>query len=342
MKKKMHEGGWLKRVLYITVALIVLILLLYTAAWTLTLGDYKVARTVADDSSLPVIEVNGYRFHGETFGKPSNPLVIVIHGGPGWDYRSLLPLKALADNYHVVFYDQRGAGLSPRVEAARLSLETSLADLDAIVERFRSGKEVILIGHSWGAMLAAAYLGQFPEKVSHAVLAEPGFLNTELLTLSGLRMGPRLEAAYLWFAGRKWFESLHIDGPDSEAAKDYFMAAAAGYANPEYYCNNTIPEAGKLLWRAGATAMGTMLQSAQDEHGTLQFDITAGLKRFNRPVLLLASECNRYIGVEQQQRHVHYFHEVELKVIEQSGHMIFGEQPEAALAVVREYLGNGM
>ena len=41
------------------------------------------------------------------------------------------------------------------------------------------GQKVNLVGHSWGAMLASAYLGQYPEKVDHAVLAEPGFLTSE-------------------------------------------------------------------------------------------------------------------------------------------------------------------
>jgi proline iminopeptidase len=313
---------------------------LFALAWTLTLGDYPVARTAADAPSLPVIEANGYRFHGEVFGDPAAPPVIVVHGGPGWDYRSLLPLRALADDYRVVFYDQRGSGLSPRVPAETLSLESSLADLDAIVEKFRAGGRVTLIGHSWGAMLVSAYLAREPHKVSHAVLAEPGFLDAGLFQQSGLRMGPRWEAGYLFHAARRWFESLHVDGPDADAAGDYFLGDVAARANPEYYCNGVIPEAGTLHWRAGATAMGAVLKSAMDAEGGMQFDITGGLDKFTRPVLLLASACNRLIGVAQQRRHLKRYAAAELVVIPDSGHMLFAEQPEAALAVVRRYLAN--
>jgi hypothetical protein len=53
---------------------------------------------------------------------------------PGADYRSLLDLKALADDYFVVFYDQRGTGLSPRVEdPGELTYELYLDDLAAFV-----------------------------------------------------------------------------------------------------------------------------------------------------------------------------------------------------------------
>ena len=82
-----------------------------------TSGQYPVAATVVDDASLPQIEINGVRLHAETYGDPSNPVIIVLHGGPGGDYRSQLGARSLADTNFVVFYDQRGAGLSERVPA---------------------------------------------------------------------------------------------------------------------------------------------------------------------------------------------------------------------------------
>ncbi len=336
--KSLHSPRHGRQLLRVGTALCLAIVFGFALTWLLTLGDYPVARTVVDDPTLPVIEANGYRFHGETFGDAGAPPLIVVHGGPGWDYRSLLPLAALADDYHVVFYDQRGSGLSPRVAAEELSLESSLSDLDALVERFRTGDRVTLVGHSWGAMLVAAYLGRAPEKVSRAVLAEPGFLNAELFERSGIRMGPRWEAGYLLFAVRRWFESLHITGPDTEAPLDYFLGEAAAHANPEYYCNGRIPQVGTLRWRAGATAMGSILGSAMDDEGRMRFDVTRGLDRFTGPVLLLASECNNLIGLAQQERHATYFSSVELAVIPDSGHMLFAEQPQAAMAVVRRFL----
>ena len=65
-----------------------------------------VPKTVTEDASLPAITINGTRFHAETFGNSEDPIVVMLHGGPGADYRSLLNAKALAnDGYYVVFYD---------------------------------------------------------------------------------------------------------------------------------------------------------------------------------------------------------------------------------------------
>ena len=140
-----------------------------------TSGQYPVAATVVNDSTLPQIEIDGVRLHAETYGDPSKPVIIVLHGGPGGDYRSQLGAKALADTNFVVFYDQRGAGLSERVPAEDLTVPAYVAELDAVIDRYSPDRPVTLLGHSWGAMLATAYLGEAPEKVERAILLEPGF-----------------------------------------------------------------------------------------------------------------------------------------------------------------------
>lgn len=77
-------------------------------------GDL-VPKTVDQDSALPGLDRNGTRLHTETFGLPTDPLLVILHGGPGGDYRSMLAARAFAaDGFHVVFYDQRGTGLSKR------------------------------------------------------------------------------------------------------------------------------------------------------------------------------------------------------------------------------------
>jgi len=165
----------LKRILIGLGALIGLLVLLLVVGFVATSGDYTILPTAADDPSVPVIELNGGTFHSETFGDPGNPIVIVAHGGPGADYRSLLDLKALADDYFVAFYDQRGSGLLPRVtDPSELTYEKFVEDLDAFVDFYGQGQPVNLIGHSFGGDIATTYAGRFPDKVDHLVLANRG------------------------------------------------------------------------------------------------------------------------------------------------------------------------
>jgi len=324
----------LKTFLYLSAAVAALFVIFYM----LTNGAYTVPRTVADDPSLPSVTINGRIFHAETFGNVSSPVVVVVHGGPGWDYRGLLSLKDLSDEYYVVFYDQRGTGLSPRIDPEELTLDSSLDDLDAVVGHFGKGKKVDLIGHSWGAMLVAAYLGRYPEKVGHAVLAEPGFLTTEMMKQANVKFGPRWEAGFLMRATKAWFQSLHVRGPDKDAAFDYFIGQVAPYANPEYYCDGIIPDAGLLHWRAGAQAMEAILHSAMDDKGVIHIDLIKGVERFMSPVLFLATECNRSVGKSHQEKQAKFFPNSKIEIIKGSGHSMFGERPEESIRVVREYL----
>jgi proline iminopeptidase len=331
---KRLPGIIVKALACLTAVVVVFSLVLYLT----TIGNYPVPKTVADDPLLPRITINGTVFHAQTFGNPAHPVVIVVHGGPGWDYRGLLPLKDLSDEYYVVFYDQRGTGLSPRVDPRELSLESSLRDLDSIIDYFGRGKRVDLIGHSWGAMLATAYLGKHPEKVSHAVLAEPGFLTTEMMKQSGVKFGPRWEAGFLMRATRAWFQSLHVKGPDKDAASDYFMGRVGPYANPDYYCGGVVPDAGALHWRAGVQAMQAILRSGMDEKGDFHINLTEGIERFSSPVLFLSTECNRLIGRSHQEKQAKFFPNAQVAVIGGSGHSMFGEKPKESISVVREYL----
>ncbi len=310
--------------------------------YLLTMGEYPVARTVSQQPDIPHVEIDGIVFHAESFGDPSKPVVIVIHGGPGWDYRSLLPIKALADKYHVVFYDQRGTGLSPRVGAEELSLELSIHDLNLIVDYFGKGQKVNLIGHSWGAMLASAYLAQQPHKVTRAVLAEPGFLTTEMAEKAGIVFGPKLDVGFLLHATKVWFQTLHIDGPDEEAPSDYFLGHVAPYANPEYYCEGVVPAVGVEHWRVGSRAMFSVLSARIDAEGKIDIDLRDGVENFKGRVLFLASECNTKLGAEHQKKQMQYFPSAELAVVAGSGHMMFGEKPEESIEIVRAFLnGNG-
>jgi proline iminopeptidase len=132
--------------------------------------------TVDEDPTLPSISVNGTRLHAETVGNPTDPMIVVLHGGPGGDYRSLLNCaKFSEDGFFVVFYDQRGSGLSRRHNKEVYTAQLFIDDLDAVIRHYRQpGQKVILLGQSWGAMLATAYLNQHPGDVSGVVLSEPG------------------------------------------------------------------------------------------------------------------------------------------------------------------------
>ncbi|MFH1529465.1 MAG: alpha/beta hydrolase [Pseudomonadota bacterium] len=327
-------------------SLVLLVAALAAGLYVSTRGEIVVPATVVDDPSLPRIAVGGVLLHAEAFGDPGNPPIIVLHGGPGGDYRGLLDLAGLGDEFFVVFYDQRGSGLSERLPDAQYTLDLLIQELDGVVDRYGRGRKVHLVGHSWGAMLAAAYLGRHPDKVARAVLAEPGFLTTEIMedfmtSTGGMR--PPLTPGNLWKAANIFFRSLHVDGPDDDAARDWLVAnmmTSDVEGNPVegYWCGGKLENAALPTWRHGARVMPAMMAAAKDADGTVRLGFTDGLETFKGPVLLLAGACNALIGPEHQRRHLPFFKNVKLLVISGVGHSMFGERPEELRSVVGSFL----
>ena len=103
----------------------------------------------------------------------ANPLLIVLHGGPGMSEMGFFRHSnaALERDFTVVHWDQRGTGKSfdRRIPKSSMTLEQFIADLDELVDamRWRFGKtKVAILGHSWGSVLGAIYAARFPDKVS--------------------------------------------------------------------------------------------------------------------------------------------------------------------------------
>jgi proline iminopeptidase len=327
----------------IVLGLIGIVVALFVLFYVLTFGEYTVPETVAQDASLPNITIAGVTYHAQTFGDPANPVIITVHGGPGGDYRSILPLQALSDRYFVVFFDQRGAGLSPRVDPQEITLAAAVADLDSIVDYYGKGQKVNLVGHSWGAMLVSAYLGQYPQKVEHAVLAEPGFLTSEFAEKWAEATQMRLSAGLLYHFVKTKFEALHVSGPDDQASDDYFghqinMYQGGDHPQAGYRCAGGGPPEGES-WRYGARAANSLFQQAVDADGNFDISLIEGVDRFTNKVLFMAGECQQVIGVDWQKQQMGFFPNAELAVIPAAGHEMFAENPETSIAVVREYLG---
>ena len=310
----------------------------FVAAYLFASGDYQVAATAEHDPSIPTVTLAGVTFHAETFGNPDNQAVIVVHGGPGGDYRYLLALRALADEYFVVFYDQRGTGLSPRVNPKEVTVEASIEDLDNIIQHYSPDRPVYLIGHSWGAMLSTGYLARYPNKASKAVIAEPAGYTHEALEAFFNATAPQVSPASVFKAGRAFFQSLHVRGPDPQARWDYFgVNAGSSESYAKYYCGGKREGYNFPYWRWGILAAQNLASSSRENGIFKDGLLTDGLENYPNKVLLVASECNEITGRALQEENLAFFPNAELVVIPNTGHEMFTQDPETSLKVIRKY-----
>jgi proline iminopeptidase len=297
-----------------------------------------VPKTVAEDASLPAIEMNGSRFHVQTFGDPANPVIVFLHGGPGSDHRSLLRLaerfggQSLVDDYFLVFWDQRGTGLSQRVGKEQLTLDRYDDDLNTLIDRYSPERPVFLIGESWGGMFATLYINRHAQRVAGAVLIEPGPLTgatAERIKDDMFDLDLRAE----WLNDFTW--SSRFLSPDDHARMDYERMLGAKNAQPRFHENKVTPSP---VWRMGAAANRYIAEDGQDDNGKYIYDFTNNLAAFTTPVLFITGSWSEVLGESLQQEQVQLYPSASLKVVAGAGHDVAWMKTAEVLTHVRTYL----
>lgn len=146
--------------------------------------------------------------------------VIAIHGGPA-ACGDLAPLaRRLGERWHVLEPYQRGSGQRP------LSVATHVQDLHDLILARCNDRRPILVGHSWGAMLALAYAASHPETPASLVLIGCGTFCREART----EFEARLEARLSPTDRKRLAQAEPIESPDQRlTAKARVITQVYGY-----------------------------------------------------------------------------------------------------------------
>ncbi len=275
-----------------------------------------VAKTVDEDASVPSVTLSETKLHVQTFGKANAPKIFVLEGGPGDDFRYMLPLNSvvngwsLPSEYQVIYHDYRGCGLSRRHPMEELTMAKSLKDLEELIDRYAPGEQVILIGHSHGGKVAAQYLNQHRERVRGAIFLEPGAFSSEIVKKTP-------SASNLNYFGKDlnqvlWAKQL-IGMGDHERADYVYDLAKANVKDEER--GEQCPY---QSYRSGTAAV---INIALDEVENSTYDFTTNLKNVDAKVLFISSEETTDIGYDfQEQYQVGFFKKHEHIKIPDTGH----------------------
>lgn len=315
--------------------------LLFSSASTACLDPDEegnlVAPTVDGDPKLPRVELNGSVFHAETFGDPNAPVIIMLHGGPGQSYGEMLRLRQpvdgvrLEDHHFLVFWDQRGSGLSRRHSAAEVTNEAYEADLAAIIDKYSPNRPVVLMGHSWGGMYATMYIAKHPERIAGAVLMDSGpFTGASFEEIKGDLQ--HIDMFSEWLNDLAWAQT--VVSPDGHARADYWrMLGQLADSQPKAHLDHP----GPITWRVGAVASAALFKNAST-NGKADWDFTKGLERFDRPVLFEGGELSGVTGVEFQKKQMKAYPQAHLEGIAGAGHHHQWTHVDATLRPIFTYL----
>lgn len=273
--------------------------------------------------------------------------VIYLHGGPGGPIfdRNISLLSALTDDgYDVYLYDQVGCGWSERLEHIKeYTTNRHKEDLLAITKMIGAEK-VILIGQSWGAVLATLFIADHPGKVEKAIYTGPGPILPIHSDVEKIIAPDTLRLRNPLFTNKQGREKIYnIRATMVEKLAQAFNWKLASDKEMDQFVTVLNHEMGKstlcdtsltspMESRAGYYSMIKTVQSFSDLP-----DTRIKLKGCNVPLLIMRGQCD---GIKwgYSAEYASYFKKIKIEIIPGAGHAIAREQPELYLRHIREFL----
>lgn len=311
----------------------VAILLVSCRANLLQQPDALLPALANEDSRLPqlkvVVQGRSRSIHLETFGHPSSPALFVIPGGPGADYRLLLPLKTLSDHYYVVMWDPRGAGLSERITKEEITIDSYVEEIGAIKLALVPNKKIALVGHSFGGLFAMRFTCLYPTEVERLIMIEPGAFDPSKKT--GYNGG-----TVSFLDGQSFFWSNVVLTSSDHAAADFKAVDLLPKASRNFTCNRTIVE-NYPMWRFGTYQYDRLMKALRNMPD--EFRWNEGIEKFQGSIDMIAGTCGAASEAFQKKYNQPDVPGAHLTLINGAGHLsLFTDYSNELLASLRNIL----
>jgi proline iminopeptidase len=294
-----------------------------------------------------MLDVGGTEVYLEISGQRADaPVLLYLHGGPGNVVAGVLLFREhvgrqLEEDFLVVYLHQRGAGKSPPVQASEQTIAAHIGDVEQVVSflkaKYRTDR-LSLLGHSWGAILAALYADVHREDVDKLVLmsatvnVRSQFRDSRLVTLEWARENDMTEAVSELSVVDTSFETAR----DAEIVGRWASQARGGFARnldmgltESLWIDLEYPH-----WRERTAEIG---EAMIDE--TLEIDLDEAITSFDIPALFIAGALDTIVAERSMRRDfARYGGKKSLVVLDESHHLPFIDQPDELALAVRTFL----
>ena len=276
-----------------------------------------------------------YRITGGANGA-ATPLV-VVHGGPGAPHDYLLRYADLArDGRAVIHYDQLGCGRSthlPDAPDSYWTLDLFLRELDGLLQHLGIADRYMLLGQSWGGVLAAEHAVLQPHGLRALVLANsPASIALWVSEADRLRalLPPEVQAVL-----------LHHEAAGTTRDPAYAAACKVFYARHLCRLDPPPPEVART-----DAALADNMQVFEAMNGPSEFHVIGSMRHWTivdrltaivAPTLLVSGRHDEATPATVQP----FFDnipDVRWELFENSSHLPHVEEPEQCLSAVDRFL----
>jgi proline iminopeptidase len=227
----------------------------------------------------------------------------------------------LADVAQVVLYDHRGCGRSDAGDPKLWTMQQWAADVPALCEALGIEKPIV-VGCSFGSIVAQAYAGRYPEHAAKLAFMVGGARHNDPWSTEGFRK----------------------QGGDIAAA-----AYAAAAATPTPQTITRFMETCRALYNvkrivdadeAARAVINPQLQMDYFGRECRNFDLREGLARVRVPVLVLGGEEDPIMPPAFQEETVRALVNAPVRYISfpDAGHQLHVDTPDAYFAALREFV----
>lgn len=284
------------------------------------------------------IRVNGVRLYFDVEGAGlvpdgpgmrEKPTLLLLHGGPGMDHSTYKPgFSQLADIAQVIYLDHRGNGRSDRGPREAWTLAQWGDDVHGFCEALGIARPIVM-GVSFGGMVALAYATRHPEHPSKLILvsteAAGGRHMEERVALFERLGGPQVGA----LARRRLLEGTIDEALLETWVRLCFPVYTRAPRNPAWVQRAiTNPEVHIGFTRPGGEGR--------------TFNFLPMLQHIQCPTLVMGGEEDPMIPIICQQEIAAALppHLVRFERFPGCGHGVVTDAAERAMALIREFIGS--
>jgi len=253
------------------------------------------------------------------------PVAFLLHGGPGGDHTGFKPTYSpLAETLQLVYVDHRGQGRSARGPKETYTLDNNVEDLEAL-RQYLGLERVVVIGVSYGGMVALTYATRYPGSVSRrsAVVTAPGcrFLERARRIVAERGTDDQKAMADILWAGA--FES-------EEQLRDYYTVMGPLYAL-RFDAEKARERRGRGILSPDAINQGF--------GGFLRtWDVTDDLPKITAPTLVIAGREDWICPPEFSEEIAAKIPNADLRIFEHSSHSVATDEPEAFVDIIKGFV----